>query len=125
MRRLVTFFLAITLLAAVATPVAAQSPTTTEELLSGMVTEEVEPGVFRVVHDGVRDLSYPLGGWGYVGFIVDVTPDGGVWLSAMWAHGLYRLGEERVFEDPAGLPSLPRGRSRWLALGPRLRPGRP
>ena len=33
------------------------SPMTTEELLSGMVTEEVEPGVFRVVHDGVRDLT--------------------------------------------------------------------
>ena len=33
------------------------SPMTTEELLSGMVTEEVEPGVYRVVHDGVRDLT--------------------------------------------------------------------
>ena len=32
---------------------------TTDELLSGMVTEEVEPGVLRVVNDGVRDLSYP------------------------------------------------------------------
>ena len=57
------------------------SPMTTEELLSGMVTEEVEPGVFRVVNDGVRDLSYPLGGWGCPGFMVDVTPDGSVWLS--------------------------------------------
>ena len=57
------------------------SPMTTEELLSGMVTEEVEPGVFRVVNDGVRDLSYPVGGWGDPGFMVDVTPDGSVWLS--------------------------------------------
>ena len=31
------------------------SPMTTDELLSGMVTEEVEPGVLRVVNDGVRD----------------------------------------------------------------------
>lgn len=31
------------------------SPTTTEALLSGMVTEEVEPGVFRVLSDGVRE----------------------------------------------------------------------
>ena len=30
---------------------------TTEELLSGVVTKEVEPGVFRVVNDGVRDLT--------------------------------------------------------------------
>jgi len=77
------------------------SPTTTEELLSGMVTEEVEPGVFRVVNDGVRDLSYPLGGWGYSGFMVDVTPDGSVWLSVDEGdHGLFRLGEEPVFEGP-------------------------
>ena len=27
------------------------SPITSEELLSGMVTEEVKPGVFRVLHD--------------------------------------------------------------------------
>ena len=32
------------------------SPMTTEELLAGMVTEEVERGVYRVVHDGVLDL---------------------------------------------------------------------
>ncbi|MGD8682737.1 MAG: hypothetical protein PVG27_02220 [Chloroflexota bacterium] len=33
------------------------SPMTTEALLSGMVTEEVEPGVFRIINDGVRDLA--------------------------------------------------------------------
>ena len=77
------------------------SPMTTEELLSGMVTEEVEPGVFRVVNDGVRDLTYPLGGWDYSGFMVDVTPDGSVWLSVdEGEHDLFRLGEEQVFEDP-------------------------
>ena len=31
-------------------------PMTTEELLSGMVTEEIEPGVYKVINDGVRDL---------------------------------------------------------------------
>ena len=78
---------------------------TTEELLSGMVTEEVEPGVFRVVNDGVRDLSYPVGGWGVSGFMVDVTPDGSVWLSARaGGQGLFRLGEEPVFEDLEGFP---------------------
>ena len=30
-------------------------------LLEGMVTEEVEPGVLRVVNDGVRDLTHPAG----------------------------------------------------------------
>ncbi len=35
---------------------ASPSPMTTDELLSGMVTEEVEPGVLRIVNDGYRDL---------------------------------------------------------------------
>ena len=77
------------------------SPMTAEELLSGMVTEEVEPGVLRVINDGVRDLSYPLGGWGYSGFLVDVTPDGSVWMSVDEGHhGLFGLGEKPAFEDP-------------------------
>ena len=54
-RRLVTFFLVIPLLGAVAAPAAARS--STEELLAGMVTEEVEPGLYRVMDDGVRDLD--------------------------------------------------------------------
>ena len=33
------------------------SPVTPEDVLSELVTEEVEPGVFRVVHDGMRDLT--------------------------------------------------------------------
>ena len=82
------------------------SPMTTEELISGMVTEEVEPGVYRVVNDGVRDLSYPLGGWDVTGFVVDVTPDGSVWVSVDEGdHGLFRLGEEPVFEDVTVVPS--------------------
>ena len=79
------------------------SPMTSEELLSGMVTEEVEPGVFRVANDGVRDLSYPSGYSGGAGFMVDVTPDGSVWLSTDdGKRGLFRLGEERVFEEVEG-----------------------
>jgi len=82
------------------------SPVTTEELLSGMVTEEVEPGVYKVINDGVRDLSYPLGGWGVTGFVVDVAPDGSVWMSVDEGdHGLFRLGEEPVFEDVTVFPS--------------------
>lgn len=36
-----------------------RAPMRTEEFLSGMVTEEVEPGVVRVLHDGYRDLTHP------------------------------------------------------------------
>jgi hypothetical protein len=81
------------------TPAAATespSPMTSEELLSGMVTEEVEPGVYRVINDGVRDLAY-------AGGTVDVTPDGNVWLSGPGdGQDLFRLGEERVFEGLTG-----------------------
>jgi hypothetical protein len=81
------------------------SPMTTEELLSGMVTEEVEPGVYRVINDGVRDIKYPEGPWGLAGFVVDVTPDGSVWFSAnVGSEGLYRLGAEPVFGAVEGFP---------------------
>jgi len=75
-------------------------------LLEGMVTEEVEPGVLRVVNDGVRDLSY----WdrGYPSFTVDVTPDGSIWLSGdeggQGRQGLFRLGQKPVFRDAASWP---------------------
>ena len=83
----------------------ADEPTTTDQMLARMVTEEVRPGVFRVVNDGVRDLSYPVEGWGDHGFMVDVTPDGSVWLSGdAGGHGLFRLGEEPVFEDVEAFP---------------------
>jgi hypothetical protein len=58
---------------------------TTEELLSSMVTEEVEPGVFRVDHDGVRDLS-PAD---YLS--VFIGQDGSIWLASRTGH-LSRLG---------------------------------
>ena len=60
MRRLVTLFLIVPLLMATAVPAAAQAPTTTEGLLSGMVTEEVEPGVIRILNDGLGPLDFPV-----------------------------------------------------------------
>ena len=36
---------------------AAASPTATSDPLSALITEEVEPGVYRVVSDGVREIS--------------------------------------------------------------------
>ncbi|MEA2025278.1 MAG: hypothetical protein U9O18_01170 [Chloroflexota bacterium] len=60
------------------------SPMTTGELLSGMVTEEVEPGVYRVIDDGVRDLS-SADYWGVV-----AGEDGSIWLGG--SGDLFRLG---------------------------------
>ncbi len=83
---------------------ASPSPTTTEEPLSGMVTEEIEPGVFWVINDGVRDLAYPPRSFGSPR--VDVTPDSSVWLSANdGKRGLFRRGEEPVFEGVEGFRS--------------------
>ena len=70
---------------------ASPSPMTTEELLSGMVTEEVEPGVFRVDHDGVRDLA-SIDGW-----LIFAGHDGSVWLEA--SGELVRLGDVQT-HDP-------------------------
>ncbi|MGD8683826.1 MAG: hypothetical protein PVG27_07750, partial [Chloroflexota bacterium] len=50
-------------------------PITTEELLAGMITEEVEPGVLRVLNDGVRDM--PCEGWPCA---VVAGQDGSIWL---------------------------------------------
>ena len=60
------------------------APKATEELLSGMVTEEVEPGVFRVDHDGFRDLTSV----DYSG--VFAGQDGSIWLDH--SDHLSRLG---------------------------------
>ena len=70
------------------------SPTTTEELLSGMVTEETEPGVYRVMNDGVRDLTP-----GSIEHLA-VGTDGSVW--AFGVDGFRRLGGEQPEEMEAG-----------------------
>jgi hypothetical protein len=86
------------------------APTTTEELLSRMVTEEVEPGVFRILDDGAgHDLvAEPPGG-------LTVAPDGSVWLLRALAPGgvfgwatrvnaLMELGVEGAHELAQVLP---------------------
>ncbi len=82
---------------------------TTDELLAGMVTEHVEPGVVRVVNDGVRDPTFMAGG--YPDASVDITPDGAVWLSGRDA--MYRLGDEATFQVPDDIGWLHR-----LDVGP-------
>jgi len=78
-----------------------------------LVTEEVEPGVLRVVSDGVRDLARALPDYSYpwANFRLTAGLDGSVWLHGPdWTdkfqrHGLstppghegsFRLGDEQV-----------------------------
>ena len=78
------------------------SPVTTEELLSDMATEEVEPGVYKVVNDGVRDLTSVEAGFIEAGY------DGGIWLlqqDELAEFGLLRLGSDGFHGWPtAGAP---------------------
>jgi hypothetical protein len=70
------------------------SPTTIEELLSGMVTEEVEPGVLRVVRD---DAGHDLASLGVVE--IAVGADGAVWMNG--GSGLFRLREPGIADSPS------------------------
>ena len=59
------------------------SPTTTEELLSGMVTEEVEPGIYRVIDDGAGHAPGVIEGDHVMPRSLDrlhIEPDGSVWV---------------------------------------------
>jgi hypothetical protein len=104
MRQLVAFVLVILLLGAVAVPAAARSPTATGELLSGMVTEEVEAGVFRVIDDGYREVSHPDEGlWG--DDAVMVTGTGDVWRITP-PRRLFRLGQEELWDYDPGLVDI-------------------
>ena len=77
------------------------------DLLPGvdLVTEEVEPGVYRVLSDGVRDLSRPADAPRYLGGILDgniVTGlDGSVWWFGL--DGFLRIGEEGLHPWPEEL----------------------
>ena len=110
----------VVLLAAGATSAAAQgggatagsSPgaTTTDDLLARLVTEEVEPGVLRIVNDGHRDLSRPV-----VGDEDDVDAsafrsnlaagdDGSVWIFG--PDEFFRLGEPGSYATDEATPAF-------------------
>ena len=69
-------------------------------LVEGMVTEEVEPGVFRIVNDGVRDLASADNRDIVAGY------DGGLWL--LRENGFLRLGSDGFHEWPTEV--APEGR---------------
>ena len=89
------------------------TPMTTEELLSGMVTEEVEPGVERIVSDGAghdldgayRDRPRVIDG-------IAIAPDGTVWLTTTHSGDdnddslIWALGQPGTYTHEHGLPTL-------------------
>ena len=87
---------------------ASPSPMTTQELLGGMVTEEVEPGVVRVLNDGVRELA-PAATWGVV-----VGQDGSVWLEStgQWLQ-LGEVGPRTALGHVAGESGIAPDGSLW------------
>ncbi|CAN5816748.1 hypothetical protein BH23CHL8_BH23CHL8_03180 [soil metagenome] len=92
-------------------------PETTDELIARLVTEEVGPGVLRVLSDGHRELSLPVEGyvfegqgkgWGalarsHVYRHVVAGPDGSVWI--LEPDRFFRLGRQRQW-DWQGQPEL-------------------
>jgi hypothetical protein len=92
-------------------PTTAPVQSVRSDLLLGvdLVTEEVEPGVYRVLGDGTRDLSWPatilddpLGNGVARDFGLLAGPEGSVWVFR--SEGLYRIGDERTYEWPSDEP---------------------
>jgi hypothetical protein len=91
------------------------SPQTIDPL-AGFLTKEVEPGVLRIVNDGIRDLSWlPPGGEGnspnpyrYYRNALGLGSDGSAWFAR--PDGVFRLGLDEVFAAPGIIHSdLPIG----------------
>ena len=78
------------------------APTTTEALLAGMVTEEVEPGVYKVVNDGYREVSHRDGAWSDAVIVGDV---GDIWRITP-PRRLFKLGQEEEWSYDPGLVSI-------------------
>ncbi len=104
MRALGAVLVAVALLTGSAVGVAAQEdgqPTTTDQLISGMVTEEVEPSVFRVVNDGMRDLSWTDKPNSTIrDTAVRTGHDHSIWV--VEPKRFYRLGDDQTYDWPNG-----------------------
>ena len=106
MRTLCVSIITVALLAGSAIGVAGQEdePTTTDEMLAGFVTEQVEPGVFKIVNDGYRDVSHPDEDFwlddavlvGAVGDVWRITPP----------RRLFKLGQEPEWDYEPGLVDI-------------------
>ena len=70
------------------------SPMTTDRLLSVAETEEVQPGVLRVIDERVRDLASADDR------SIVTGRDGGIWLLS--EDGFLRVGTEGTYEWPSG-----------------------
>ncbi len=95
MKRILAASVATGLLATVAPSAAiAESSSTAVPWPAGAVTEKVEPGVLRVVHDGVRALEVPDAGspnsW------LSIDPDGGIWVFG--ENVAYELGAAPTYD---------------------------
>ena len=111
---------------------------TTEELLSGMATEEVEPGVYRVLSDAAgHDLvAEPPAG-------VTVAPDGSIWLlrasddlvdgSAVEPNGgvdsVFQLGQDGTYRfEPSSSDfvdlAVDTDGAAWVSIGSEPQDGR-
>jgi hypothetical protein len=107
MRTLSATVIALMLLVASGVDAAAaesDAPTRTEQLLASMVTEEVEPGVFRVVNDGYRDLGHPAPPV-YRHDVVIPDGAGGVW-RVIPEGRFYQIGEEPEWTFDPGLVAI-------------------
>ena len=138
MKRLKPVLLAVIVLGSLGVPIVghgAQGPLGSAPLPDvGLVTDEVEPGVRRVLNDGVRDLS-PAGDvpppsppdrrhipeWSTFWGRISAGPDGSVWL--FWPDRFYRLGDPATHDIQLGSLGFgdevevdPEGRV-WLAHG--------
>lgn len=98
----------------VGSPILERTPMRIEGFLSGMVTEEIEPGVVRVLHDGFRDLTHPAEGCERV--IVGGSDQ--VWrTTGCWR--LFRLGQAGEWDYDPELVHLGWGQS-FASLDGRL-----
>jgi hypothetical protein len=94
---------------------ASPSPTTTDELLAGLVTEEVEPGVLRIKSDGAgHDLDERHPDFRYDMDAIAITGDGTIWLASTY-HGsdnvanppgslVWALGRPGIYSVAEGIP---------------------
>jgi len=80
------------------------APTSTVDPLAQALTEEVEPGVLRVVNDGTRDLSRMPQGLrtrqdNTLDSAIAAGPDGSIWMSM--PEGSFRVGEAATSDGDA------------------------